>query len=422
MPESKSPLVRAIDRVTRPPILTIFGVLQALAIVSFAVAYLATRRPPAETGGKPGTGDFLAFFVGGTLVREGRGAALYDFSAQRAVHDSVLAEHREAIQRYLNPPGLAVAVAPSTALGYVPSFFLFTLAMVTALIAAGLVAAPALTGVRAVPLGGATAFLLTAGYLPIALTMFGGQDTALTLFLLAGAYAGLRTHRPLAAGVFLGLLTYKPQFAILPGLLVLVRREWRVTSVAALVALAHYAIGAMVVGLAWPIEMWHALAAQTPLELADTGLQQFSLVTAARLLLPSPTGRLVAFTVALGMIVLVVEATRRISFDDPRFPALFGLVIAADMAASPHLQYYDAGLLALVSLLALETRLYTRTPGFGARVLLAVLYVSYPMYRLGSTVGIQPLVFVLVGVLVWTYRLTREPNLVTRSGAIRQAP
>ena len=217
MSESTNPLIRAIDRVTRPPILTVFGTLQALAILVFAAGYLATRRPPAETGGKPGTGDFLAFFVGGTLVREGRGATLYDFAVQRSVHDSVLAEHPETVQRYLNPPGLAIALAPSTALGYIPSFFLFTLAMVLVLIAAAWMAAPAFREIRAVPWGGATALLLTAGYLPIALTMFGGQDTVLTLCLLAGVYSGLRSHRPIAAGVFLGLLTYKPQFAILPG-------------------------------------------------------------------------------------------------------------------------------------------------------------------------------------------------------------
>jgi alpha-1,2-mannosyltransferase len=417
MSESTNPLIRAIDRVTRPPILTVFGMLQALAILFFAAGYLATRRPPAETGGKPGTGDFLAFFVGGTLVREGRGAALYDFSVQRAVHDSVLAEHREAFQPYRNPPGLAVALAPYTALGYVPSFFFFTLAMVLALMAATLVAAPALPWVRAVPWGGATAVLLVAGYLPVALTMFGGQNTVLTLFLVAGVYSGLRTHRATAAGVFLGLLTYKPQFAIVPGLLILARREWRAVAVAVSVGVAHYVIGAVVVGLAWPIELLRALAQQAPLEMADTGLQQFSLVTAVQALLPSPVGGAVALAVAVGIIVLVLRASRGISFDDPRFPALFGLVIAGDMAASPHLQYYDAGLLALVALLALETRLSTRAPGLGTRVMLALAYLSYPIYRLGDAIGVQPLVLVLIGMLVWTSRLTRGPALEPQGGA-----
>ncbi|MCG6958057.1 MAG: hypothetical protein LJF04_18870, partial [Gemmatimonadetes bacterium] len=103
-------------------------------------------------------------------------------------------------------------------------------------------------------------------------------------------------------------------------------------------------------------------------------------------------------------------AARGISFDDPRFPALFGLVVAGDMAVSPHLQYYEVGLLALVALLAVETRLSTRTPGLGTRVMLALAYMSYPVYRLGDTVGVQPLIFVLLGMLVWTSRLTREPT------------
>jgi hypothetical protein len=408
MSESTNPLARALDRVTRPPIVTVFVVLQALAILFFAAGHLASLKPPAETGGKPGTGDFLAFFVGGTLIREGRGSALYDFGVQRAVHDSVLAEHPETVQRYLNPPALAVAVAPTTALGYIPSFFVFTLAMVMALIAAVLVVAPAVPGIRAVPMGAPTALLLVAGYMPIALTMFGGQDTVLTLFLLAGVYSGLRSHRSIAAGVFLGLLTYKPQFAILPGLLVLVRREWRTVATAVSVGLAHYAIGAVVVGVSWPSEMLRALGEQAPLELADTGLQQISLVTASRILLPSPLGGVVALAVVVGVVAVVMKASRGISADDPRFPALFGLVVAGDMAASPHLQYYDVGILALVALLAVETRLSTRTLGFRTRMILAITYVSYPVYHLAETTVVQPLVLVLVGMLVWTYRLTRE--------------
>jgi hypothetical protein len=176
------------------------------------------------------------------------------------------------------------------------------------------------------------------------------------------------------------------------------------------VGVAHYAVGAVVVGFAWPIEMLRALAEQAPLELADTGLQQFSLVTAVRVLLPPPLGGVVALGVVAGIIAVVLRASRRISFDDPRFPALFGLVVAGDMAASPHLQYYEVGLLALVAVLAVETRLSTRTPGFGTRAVLALGYVSYPMYRLGDTIGVQPLILVLMGMLVWTSRLTREPT------------
>ena len=88
-------------------------------------------------------------------------------------------------------------------------------------------------------------------------------------------------------------------------------------------------------------------------------------MTAARLLLPPPLGGAVALAVVVGAVVLVARAALRITPDDPRFPALFGLVVAGDMAASPHLQYYDLGLLTLVALLAVETRLSTRVPGLG---------------------------------------------------------
>jgi hypothetical protein len=236
--------------------------------------------------------------------------------------------------------------------------------------------------------------------------MFGGQNTVLTLLLLAGVFGMLRADRPVAAGVFLGLLSYKPQYAILPGLVVLVRGEWRAVGAAAVVALVHYAVGAVVAGVGWPFDMLAALGRHAPLELATSGTRQFSLATAARHLLPAPLGGGVALVAFMIVVVLVIRGARRIAVDDARFPAFFAFVVASTMAISPHLQYYEAGLLALVAVLALETRLAAGRPGLGPRLLLAAAYVSFPAYRLGEVIGFQPLILVLAGLLVWTYRLS----------------
>jgi hypothetical protein len=400
-------LIGALDRVTRPPVLTVYAALQAGLIVLFAVVFLASRRDPAETPGDPGTGDFVAFYLGGTLIRQGRGEALYDFGVQRELHQVIQGERTDFFQPYLNPPALAVALAPTTVLGYVPSFLLFTLGMVAALAGAALVAGSRLPHIRAAPGGALTTVLLTVGYLPVALTMFGGQNTVLTLFLLAGVFGMLRAGRPLAAGVFLGLLSYKPQYALLPGLVVLLHREWRAVGAAAAVGLLHWAVGAVVAGPAWPLDMLRALGEHAPLELATSGLRQFSLVTAARHAFPGPAGGVVALMLLAAAVALVVSGARRIGAGDPGFPAFFAFVVAATMAISPHLQYYEAGLLPLVGVLALETRLSAGPPRLRERLLLALGYLAFAAYPAGEAFGFQPLVLVLAGVLVWTLRLGR---------------
>ncbi len=393
-----SPLASALARVTRPPILTLFGALQVLAICAFGIAHLAA--PPDLAAPDPGTGDYLAFHVGGTIVREGHGERLYDFDVQRQVQDSLLGGPRRWRQRYLNPPALAMALAPATALGYTAGFRLFTLAMVLAFAGTLILGGNALPRLTGRPLTGLTAALLAAGYLPVALTMFGGQNTVLTLFLLMGVFWGLRRRRSVAAGVFVGLLLYKPQFALLPALLLVARRDWKAVASAAAVAAAQYVAGALVSGPAWPLHLLGAIRVQAGLEIAS-GLD-FSIAAVAQNGIGGWPGSAVALLTAVAAVALVWWGARRTDPEDPHFPAFFAVVVLANMAISPHLQYYEAGLLALPVALSLETRLASAVPGTGERLVLAAGYFAFPVWRLAPAAGFQPLVLLLAGLLAWS--------------------
>jgi hypothetical protein len=335
-------------------------------------------------------------------VREGRGEALYDYEAQRTLQEDVLGVRREWQQPYLNPPALAIALAPTTRFGYVPAFLLFTLGMVVCF--AGMVwpGRTTLPRITASPWGGSTAALLAAGYLPVALTMFGGQNTVLTMFLFMGVFWALRSHRSGAAGAFVGLLSYKPQFGLLPGLLLLARKDWRAVSTAAGVGGVHYVLGAVVAGPAWPLDMLAALRVHAPLELVHTSAQQFSVTVALQRLLPGSVALGLSLLAAAGAVGIVWRYGRRIDPDAIGFPAFFGFIIAATMAISPHLHYYEAGLFILIGVLTLETRLHHGTPPLTERLLLAVAYLMFPLWRLGEAVGFQPLVLLLIALLVWT--------------------
>jgi alpha-1,2-mannosyltransferase len=394
--------VRALDRLTRPPILTVFAALQLAFILTVAVGHFVARHDPEAGATHPGTGDYLAFHVGATLVREGLGEDLYDFEVQREVQEEVLGGARRWRQPYLNPPGLAIALAPATGLPYAWAFRLFTLAMVISFAGTVWLGGVSLPRIAAIPLGGVTATLLAAGYLPVALTMFGGQNTVLTMFLLSGVFWGIRSRRSGAAGAFVGLLSYKPQFALLPGFLLLARGDWHAVSAALGVGVVHYLVGAIFVGPAWPLEMLAALRMHAPLELAHGGAQHFSITATFHHLLPGTAASALSLLAVALAVSLVWWQGRRMDPGNARFPAFFGSVIAATMAISPHLQYYDAGLLILVGAMTLETRLHRGTPPLLGRLLLAVAYFAFPIWRWGEAVGFQPLVFLLLALLAWS--------------------
>lgn len=399
---------RVVDRVTRPPVLTIFAALQAALIMAVAVAHLATRADLRTRPDAVGTGDFPAFYTGALMVRSGRGSELYDFGAQRGVQATHFGDGRGYWQPYLNPPGLALLLAPATAFGYATSYRLFAFAMFAMLAAALAMLVRASPALSASHLTAATAVLLSLGYLPVALTTFGGQNTALTLALLAMVYAARKLDRPVLAGVLLGALTFKPQYVPVLGLVFLLLRDVRVLASAAAVALAHYALGALTCGWGWPLDYLAALAEHGPREIAENGPWHFSLLAVARRFFAPPVAA--GVTVAGGLLVagVLVRAWRRIDAPPVTHPAFFGLVVTGTMLLSPHLQYYEAGILVLPALLAVEALLEEGgRPSVPVRLALAGGYLAYPAWAASDALGVQPLFFVLLALFLWTARLCR---------------
>jgi hypothetical protein len=407
----RSLLGRVLDRVTRPPVLTVFAILQALLLAILVAGHMASRTDPTLTPEEPGTGDFGAFFTGAAMVRNGQGADLYDFEAQRAVQDASLGGGRSYWQPYLNPPGLAISLAPATGLGYVASFRLFAGSLFLVLLASLLYLDRATPHLGRSRWATVTALLLTLAYLPVALTTFGGQNTALTLALLCGIYAATRLRHPMVAGVLLGLLTYKPQFVLVVGLVFLLQRQLTTVAVAALVGILHYALGAAVCGIGWPLEYMAALAEHGPREMAQNGVWHFSISAVAGRWVSGWVGRAVTLAGVLLTVGLLAGAARNLPFESPRYPAFFGMVVASTMLLAPHLQYYEVGLLALPVWLGLETLLSGGAgPSVGLRVVLAAGYFTYPLWKLSETLPVQPFFFLLLAVFLWSRHLVIDPN------------
>ena len=201
--------------------------LQALALaalvawpIAFAV-HLGRLDRLHQPDGKPVGGDFISVYTGGTLLLEGQGGELYDLALQQRTQGRVV--HRDdyrALCSFVSPPVVALAAAPLAKLPFLWAYAAYTLLMALSLALALWLLRPQLALLRE---HGLVVLGLSLCFFPLAVTITGGQNTALTVLLLAAAYAALRRGNDVAAGVALGLLFYKPQFAMVPCLLLLAR-------------------------------------------------------------------------------------------------------------------------------------------------------------------------------------------------------
>ena len=399
---------RVLDRATQPPVLTLFAVLNLVVSLTIAVNHLRSVQGVLGEDGSIVTGDFMAFYTGATFVRGGDGRELYDLTSQYRFQMELAGPPNTNWQPYVNPPLLAVALAPLSALPYRYAYMGFAGLMLLAFVGAIILLKPELPALTGDRLTWLTALLLTASWLPLFRAMVAGQNTVLTLLLLTGIYVAWRGSRPVLAGVFLGLLTYKPQFALLMGLVFVARGMKTALAAAGVTAGAHYLLGAVFAGPGWPLTMLRSLRGYRLVEEENVSTH-FSLLPTLSHSVPEPAAWLLAGVAITAVIVVVVRFARQIEPGDAGFPLLYGLVVTGGMLVSPHLQHYDVAILALPVLLCLDSLLEEgRAPGVPARLLLAAGFVLYPAYRLGDTIGFQPLFLWLVAVFLWDWVLLRR--------------
>ena len=177
--------------------------------------------------------DFAYFYAGASMAWHGEAWDLYPTPGEPIIYPPhpIFATTTDDYQKalwiargnYYNPPALAYLQSPLTALGFRTGFFVFTGLAVACLGGYSLLAWRAGRSIPELP-------ILLAGVLafkPIHEALIMGH---LTLFFVLAITAGLlllRGKHSVLAGLAFSVLALKPQWAILPGLFLLARREYR---------------------------------------------------------------------------------------------------------------------------------------------------------------------------------------------------
>lgn len=403
---------RMFDAITKPPVLTWFAALQAAALSVVALRYHTTLKGATGPTGEVATGDFLAFYTGALALRKGQGTRLYDMDTQHRIQRDVVGRQLTTWQPYFNPPLLALGVATLAGDSFLSAFRLFAAVMVACCLGAVVLLRWAVPRLCSRRVAWITMMLVVIGYHPILRTMVGGQNTPLTLLLIVGFCAMLRQERPIPAGLFLGGLSYKPQYGLLPAVFIALHREWRALIAAAAVWALHYAVAAIWCGTSWPLALGRTLLETRKWEWTANLRTHFSLVPVLAVLFPRPWAQIAALLMSALVLAVLVYGVRR-SPQRPSPASLLGLAIAAAMITSPHLQYYEAGLMVVPALLGLEDQLERGIqPPLATRALLALGYLGFPLYGLARQLHFQPLFLCLAGLFLWMLRaLTARRSL-----------
>jgi alpha-1,2-mannosyltransferase len=373
-----------------------FGLAVAIAWVALVALSARTKMTPQ---GIPLGADYVVFYAAGTLARTNPDALFDPPALQEAQAAAVGRDQLDGYHAWVYPPFVAAAYAPLTLLPYVASYVAYTLLLAALVwIASGrLVAlAPSLAPWRE------TVFLGSVLFYPLLRATAGGQNTAITLALYAAIGAALLRERDRDAGLLLGVLAYKPHFALLTAFLVALLRRWKALAWAIPVCVVWYAMGALVSGTDWPARWWASVARYRELEADTNGPLLVSFLGVCERIFGAGSIAALAIGGALSLAVLAVVAVRSRTHAPP---VLWAIGATAIVLASPHTQFYDLGLLAVVGAVAVD-RLGRRVAG--PVIALWLLSCAHALFR---DPVVQPTFLVGLGALAVALRIPRDAPL-----------
>jgi alpha-1,2-mannosyltransferase len=389
-----------------------------LVVAAVAVSLLAAYAIlwMSVSNAQIGTSDFTATYVGGTLLREGHGAGIYDQSLQGHLYAALVPLSRGGSLGFVYPPPAAVLVLPLTLLPLTAAYRVYQVAQILMLALGVCIAARAAPWPRMLARGSipsVAALVALAGTGTFALGLLGQWDGVGALGV-GGAYALWRRDARFAGGMVLAAsaAVAKPHLALGLAALLIGWRERRVLAgaaagVAAMILVSLAAVGPT--GLAAFVASTQTDAGRWPLAsmLGFTGLFGSWLGNGAVPQLLAAAGSVLALGACLWL-------GRRLVRDPSALePCLAGAMLLS-LVASPHLLSHDLVMLepVLVGVLAWAGARdgSTAWPGPTSRAVLAgwgVLFLA-AVLDLGSQTTAPPGRLVPLALLVLAGLLVRE--------------
>ncbi len=360
-----------------------------VALVAGFVIVVLSDSGSGAVSGRLG-GDYPAFYAAGEIVGDDP-EHLYEPELQSDHQVELHGTERDSFLYFSYPPYVAVVYLPMAELPYRGSYVLHTLLMAGAMVLGLHLLRPLVPRLdRAFEVS----VVASLAFYPMFRGITAGQNTGLTLLLVAVALRSLHDRRDWLAGVALATLLYKPQFAVpLLGLAVL-KGRWRAALSGAAGAAALYLVGAAVQGWGWLGPWAEQVRWFTEMDAEVNAHNAISWLGFAEALwgVGDPVATVLGWSLAAATALLLAWAWWRGASD---LTVLTAVTLPGLILLSPHAMFYDAGLL-VVPLLVLAGLRPQR------RGWLAVLYVVPFLQVWADQLGWSPIFPVVVATFVWS--------------------
>ncbi len=190
------------------------GVL-LLAYLVAAIGQLLHAHHLMFANGIPVGGDFMNPYAASVAALKGDPASVYNLQRQHLLEVAVMGKDFGVLGSFTYPPMYLLIALPLSLLPFAISWVVFETVTLAGYIAV-------LRRIASAPLG----LWLAITFPAVIINFMCGQNGFLTTALLGGGLL-LLDRSPLLAGALFGLMAYKPQFAVLIPLALLVGRRWR---------------------------------------------------------------------------------------------------------------------------------------------------------------------------------------------------
>ncbi len=343
-------------------------------------------------------GDFIEFYTAGRIINEGQADRLYDVSLQRESQKAIISPQKtDRFYQYVAPPFFAYLFVPLARLSYLKAFSLWTLLSIVLFISSLLIMRQHLPGFsnRDWILTG----LVCLSYIPFLVEcLAGGQNSALSLFIIVLFYHLLKRQAEWWAGLVLALGLYKPQLFLLFPLLMAISGRWKTVGTFVATALLLIVISSSIIGFenigsylgvifehagyqrdaGWKIWKMHCYNAF------------FRMIFGERLVLSN------IFTISLSLLSLFFVLRLWVARDTEKgaiFDLKFALSVVTALLVSPYLFSYELTLLILPALLSIGAISRMSTSALSCvklKILLSVIYIiSVPSDQIAALTNLQ---------------------------------
>ncbi len=331
-------------------------------ILGYAL-YIPGRTMPGFPTGGPG--DFIIYYTGACIIRDGNGGRLYDLDVQSQVQQALLIQHgwkyQGGLLPYVNPPFFAGLLVPLSFVPLAYAFHIWNLLCILMLLFCirTFLPGPAVSHALLVRV------VMALSFFPVFEALWQGQSSFVVLLALTLCYRSLRKHADGEAGFALALGLLKPQLIVVPAATFLFLRRWRTVTAFGLAGIVLVLLSWIFVGtdglvsylkLSSVMLNWEGVRGMHPTLMPNLRGTVYRLMEWFGFRI-GPKGTAWVSTAilvcGLAIFLLFVRAWhKRCRLGSAEFDLRFAEIVVFSLLLSPHLYGHDLSVLVLAGFLA----------------------------------------------------------------------